>query len=113
VAVGASMTGLVNEHGDLATPAKNLLIVATGFAIIMIGIIETVLEKTDNEPMHHLTSPLLKGITGLAILSLYFATEHISSKLLMISILIILGINMMYGLYKWFGQEIEDDPVEC
>jgi low temperature requirement protein LtrA len=112
VAVGASMTSLVNEQGDLALPAKNLLIVATGFAIIMIGVIETVLKKTDNEPMHPLKSPLLKAISGLAILSLYFVIEYVSSKLLMISILIILSINMMYGLYNWFSQEIEDDPIE-
>ena len=113
VAVGASMTGLVNEHGDLAVPAKKLLIVASGFAVIMIGVIEILLKKTDDEPMHHLNSPLIKAISGVAILSLYFVIEHVSSKLLMIGILLILGINMMYGLYRWFGQEIEDDPVEC
>ncbi len=106
VAVGASMTGLVNENGDLTTPAKNLLIVASGFAIIMIGVIETLLKKTDDEPMHHLKSPGLKLITGIAILSFYFLGENVSSKMLMIAILLMLFLNMIYGLYGLFSQEI-------
>jgi low temperature requirement protein LtrA len=113
VAVGAAMTGLVDDQGDMATPAKILLLVAAGFAIIMMGIIETFLKKRDDEPMHPVRSPLIKVISGLAILSLYFIVNAISSKLLMIAILIVLAINMAYGLHRWFGQDIEDDGAEC
>jgi hypothetical protein len=31
----------------------------------------------------------------------------------MIAILIVLAINMAYGLHRWFGQDIEDDGAEC
>ena len=71
------MTGLVDDQGDMATPAKILLLVAAGFAIIMMGIIETFLKKRDDEPMHPVRSPLIKVISGLAILSLYFIVNAI------------------------------------
>jgi len=108
VAVGASITGLIDDGNLLNENAKVLLITASGFAILVLAILETLLMKTDDEPMHYRTSPWLKTVTGIGVLLLYFIQERMSPKMIMMAILLILSINMIYGMYAWFGQNLDD-----
>ncbi len=107
-AVGASMTGLIGNVGDLDEFAKITLLIASGGALIVMGCIEPLLKKNLDEPTHYFVSPLLKIITGSGIILFSFFSEGIPSKLVMGIILAFFIVNMIYALYVWFTQDIDD-----
>lgn len=111
VAIGSSLTGLSGEIGDSSNTAKMILIMASGSALIFMASIESILKETKDEPMFRIASELLKVLTGIGILSLYFFKESMNSTAIMIGILMFLVINMIYGMYVWFNQELNDEDL--
>ena len=86
-----------------------LLFISTGLALIIIGMIERILERKEDEPMDHFWSPALKIITGLVAIACAFLLTHVHTHIMLLLILLFLGVQMFYGAYVWFTQEIDEE----
>lgn len=112
VVIGSSLTGLTGNIGDLSEFAKTVLLIASGSSLIIMGGIETLLQKTDNEPTHYTISPLLKLCTGIGLILMHYFSEEVPSKMVMGMVLLFFIVNMVYSLYVWFTQNIDENIEE-
>ena len=112
VAIGAGLLQAVGNHGILNDNVRLLVACAVGLSLIAIAILEMVSLREENEPTDPLISPALKmGCGVIAILLGVFYTGASSLALLCILFGLQL-VQMIYGLYVWFTQELDEDHVE-
>ena len=98
----------VSHDGHLTANLRLLLFISTGLTLIIIGILERILEHKEDEPMHPFWSPALKIITGIVCIVCAFVLTHLHTHIMLLIILLFLGIQMFYGAYAWFTQDIEE-----
>ncbi len=109
VLVGVSLYNLAAYSSYHSETAVIFHLVIIGIALVLIGLIELTLERKEKEPTHPLFSPGLKFLTGfigicLAVLKVFHSTE-----IVMLFGIILIIINIFYGAYVWFSQEIEEE----
>lgn len=79
--------------------------------LIFLSIIESTLLRQKDEPTHPFWTVFIKIITGiiLFVVTLFFTKGN---QLLNLSIIFLfLFVNMLYGLYVWFTQELEIERI--
>ncbi len=110
--MGAALLAILSNDEMWYTNAKIALPAAAGAALISMSFIEPLLKRDKDEMTHHYMSPLLKFLSGLGCIGLAFYANGINAKLLMTSLFLLLAINMFYGAYAWFTQDLDDDDYE-
>lgn len=105
VATGAGITSAIGHAGDLGGDERLLIAGAVGTSLIAIGLLERTLERGPHEPTHPLLSPALKLITGVAAIVVGALGGAALPALLEILVGLLL-INMAYGAWVWFTQEL-------
>ncbi|OGB62906.1 MAG: hypothetical protein A2Y94_04555 [Caldithrix sp. RBG_13_44_9] len=105
-AIGAGLTNLISLTGETLPPNIQTLTMASyGLTLLMMGLLEITLNRTEDEPAHHFTSPILKIITGITAFGLILFLPPLHSMSLIIILIVLTLIHMMYGLWVWFGQK--------
>ena len=105
VVAGAAILNMFTE--DQINQSTKYVGVAIAVFLIFLGIIESTLVRDKDEPTHPYWTFFIKIISGtvLFIVALLFVTNNQLINLLIISLFLL--INMIYGLYVWYTQEIE------
>lgn len=111
-AIGAGVTNVIAAEGVLSGDVQRLIGGFTGVALLSLALLEGTLVRTLSEPAHPLWSPLLKVGSGLAALTVGFALPSLSPLLFLLLLVALLLINMVYGLWVWFGQGVEGEAAE-
>jgi low temperature requirement protein LtrA len=106
IAFGAAMQNIVGNEGHFSEGARLLVTTSFGCGLIVIAIIESILERNDDEMTHRVISPLLKIICGLISLGIGIFAVHIHTIPLLIVFSGLLLVLMFYGAYMWFTQEV-------
>jgi low temperature requirement protein LtrA len=105
-AIGAGLTNLISLTGETLPPNIQTLTMASyGLTLLMMGLLEITLSRTEDEPAHHLTSPILKIITGITAIGLILLLPPLHSMSLILILIVLTLIQMVYGLWVWFGQK--------
>ena len=104
VVAGAAILNMFTE--DQIASSTRYVGGAIAVFLFFLGIIESTLVRDKNEPTHPYLTVIIKLITGilLFISTLFFITDN--QVINLIIIFLFLFINMFYGLYVWFTQEI-------
>jgi low temperature requirement protein LtrA len=108
VAVGASLWNIVGNRGELGFGTRILFTCATGFSLVVMGILESILQRDPDEPAHPVISPMLKILCGLASVALGLIFQGTSAITTLLIIFILQLIQMVYGAYVWFTTELID-----
>ena len=111
-AVGAGVTNVIAAEGVLSGDVQRLIGGFTGVALLSLALLEGTLVSTLSEPAHPLWSPLLKVGSGMAALTVGFALPSLSPLLFLLLLVVLLLINMVYGLWVWFGQGVEGEAAK-
>ncbi len=106
-AIGAGTLNVVADNDLRLEPNVGLLIAsAVGSALIMMGILELTLERVADEPTHPTISPGLKFAAGAVAIAVGCFSAGIWVITLQLALLALLGVQMGYGLYIWYTQEV-------
>ncbi|HEY9880431.1 MAG TPA: low temperature requirement protein A [Leptolyngbyaceae cyanobacterium] len=115
-AIAAAGAGVLNviadEDGMLGENVILLIGSSVGLALIAMGLLELTLAWSPNEPTHPRLSPALKFAAGAIALLLGLWNNDISVIVLQLLLLFLVVVQMVYGLYVWFTQELPDNPEE-
>ena len=109
VLVGASLYNLAAHASHPSEIALVFHLVIIGIALVLIGLLELTLERKDKEPTHPIFSPGLKFLIGIVGICLGVFKIFHSVEIVMLFGIILIIINIIYGAYIWFSQEIEDE----
>ncbi len=116
LAITATGAGILNiiAAPDLVVskPVALLISFAIALALTMMGLLELCLDRSPDEPTHPQISPSLKfaGAGVAAGLGLWSHDIHvIALELLLFGLL---AVQMGYGVYVWFTQELEPEDAE-
>jgi low temperature requirement protein LtrA len=112
VATGAGLLHAVGNHGELNENVRLLVACAVGLSLISIAILESVSLRAENEPAHPITSPGLKWMVGIIAILLGIFYQGASALPLLFSLFGLQLVPMVYGLYIWFTQELDEDHYD-
>ncbi len=101
-AVGAGVTNVIAVEGVLSGEVQQLIGGFTGVAMLSVALLELTLVRTPGEPSHPIISPLLKTVAGGAALLVGFGPA-LGPVLFLLLLFALLFVNMVYGLWVWFG----------
>ena len=104
VLIGVSLYNLLGSASHLHKAANLLHLGSIGFALILIGLLELTLAKNPENPHHPLLSPALKICSGVVGIFLAFFTFPHSAGVIMLSGVVLIAINVTYGIYRWIQQ---------
>ncbi len=106
-AAGPGILGTITHHG-----AGWLLPVATGTALVTMGLIEAALVRADDEPTNLFVSSSLKVGAGAA--SFAFAATPVAHGLPSLLVpLALLSVQMIYGGWVWFRQDVASTSLSA
>jgi low temperature requirement protein LtrA len=116
IAITATGAGVLNVIADtdarLDYPVGLLIAGAVASTLMVIGLIETVLRRDPDEPTHPRLSPGLKFVGGAIALCIGLISHGFNIALLEGLLMIPITMQILYGLYVWFSQELEEEaPV--
>ncbi|MGB3296667.1 MAG: low temperature requirement protein A [Phormidesmis sp.] len=107
-ATGAGILNVIADEDGLMNYSVGLLIAgAVGATLVTIGLIETVLSRDSDEPTHPRLSPGLKFAGGAIALFIGLVSNGFNIAVLEALLLIPISVQMVYGLYVWFTQDLE------
>jgi low temperature requirement protein LtrA len=113
ISIAAAGAGVLNviadEDSRLDYPVGLLISGAIASALCVMGLLETVLQRKPDEPTHPRLSPGLKFFGGAIALTIGLVNNGINIAFLEALLLIPIFMQMVYGLYVWFTQEIEEE----
>ena len=101
-AVGAGVTNVIVAEGVLGADVQRLIGGFIGVALLSLALLEGTLVRTPGEPTHPLLSPLLKVGAAAAAFVVGFALR-LDPILFLLLLVALLLVNMVYGLWVWFG----------
>ena len=101
-AIGAGVTNVIAAEGLLEVDVQRLIGGSIGVALLTLALLELTLVRTSAEPTHPLLSPLLKIGAGTGAFVVGFALR-LNPILFMLLLFALLLVNMVYGLWVWFG----------
>jgi low temperature requirement protein LtrA len=112
IAITATGAGILNviadEDSRLDYPVGLLIAGAVGSTLFIIGLIELFLRRDPDEPTHPRLSSGLKFGGGAIALAIGLISNGFNIVLLEGLLLIPILMRVLYGLYVWFSQEIEE-----
>ncbi|MEI6714813.1 MAG: low temperature requirement protein A [Verrucomicrobiota bacterium] len=110
VATGAGVLNLIKDSGGMPQIGAHWLTTGAmaGFFLIT-AILEKTLEATPDEPTDPLWSPLLKALAAPVAVGIGFWQD--SARGLMGWLGVLLAVQMAYGAWRWFTQEL-NPPAE-
>lgn len=108
-AAGAGLLNVIADEDGKMDYAVGLLIAgAIGSALILIGLIETLLRRDPDEPTHPRLSSGLKFGGGAVAIIIGLVSRGFNIAALEALLLIPIFVQMAYGLYVWFTQDIDE-----
>lgn len=109
-AIGAGILQLVSNDSHYVESEVSILIaLCLGLSLITLGLLETTLHRHIDEPTHKFWSPAIKIITGIFSLILIIFCFSLDLHLLMSFMILLVLINMFYGAYVWFNQNLNEE----
>ena len=111
IAIGAGLQNIVGNDGHFTDGVRSLITISFGLALISIAVIESILERNDEEMTHRIYSPLIKIICGVISIAIGLLSVHIHTISLLVVFSILLLVIMFYGAYVWFTQDIPESST--
>ena len=110
-ATGAGVANVIGHEGLLSEEVRQLIAHSVGGALIVMACLETTLHREEDEPTHPNLSPTLKLFGALLALGVGLTplTDPIALMLMLLGVLL---IQMVYGAWVWFTQELEEGETE-
>ncbi|MEM9906342.1 MAG: hypothetical protein AAF921_15095 [Cyanobacteria bacterium P01_D01_bin.44] len=109
-AAGVGTQKLISDEDWILQRDNGFLIAgAIGAALIMMGLLELCLRRDLDEPTHPTLSPALKLGAGAIAIILGWLSNGMYALILQCLLMGLLALQMGYGLYMWFTQELELD----
>jgi low temperature requirement protein LtrA len=109
LAMGIASTGagisriLMHAGEEGGHGARELVGFSAAATLIVIGFLELTLQREEDEPTHQFISPIMKIVSGMALILFSLLVKDISGTLLLAVILVVLLIQAGYGVWVWFG----------
>jgi low temperature requirement protein LtrA len=100
--VGISLVIVDAQTSDLAADSRRLLGMSVGAGLVGLGLLETTLRASEDEPTHRRLSPLLKIAVGLAAALITWTGSWLGAVTLCIVLVAALAVPAVYGAYVWF-----------
>lgn len=112
IAITAAGAGLLNviadEDGKMNYAVGLLIAGAIGSALILIGLIETLLRREPDEPTRPRLSLGLKLAGGTVAIIIGLVSRGFNIAALEALLLIPIAVQVAYGLYVWFTQDLDE-----
>lgn len=112
IGAGAAISNVIALNVTQSANSMEFMTASISVALIFIGFIEMTLERHEFEPTHIKISPILKlgaGAIGLMLIPIVWLFHPIA---LMSVLLLLLFIQMAYGAYVWFTQDLSEKAEE-
>jgi low temperature requirement protein LtrA len=100
--VGISLVIVDSQTSDLAADSRRLLGMSIGAGLIGLGLLETTLRESSDEPTHRRASPMMKIGAGIAVAGLTWGDIGLNAVTLCALLVVVLAANATYGAYVWF-----------
>lgn len=111
VALGSGTLSLVLHPEHIGENQRLLVSLSGGATLIFIALVESFSHRREQELTHRFVSPVLKVISGFAVIAIGVLYE--GSALFLLSMVFgALLVQMIYGAVAWFSQEIPEDHEE-
>jgi low temperature requirement protein LtrA len=107
-ATGAGISSVIGKEEMLPLEAKQVIASAVACALMVMSLIERTLHRESTEPSHEYLSPLLKFFTGCIALTVGWTDMINSSLSLLFALVILLLLQISYGIWVWFRQELPE-----
>ena len=108
-ATGAGIANVIGHEGFLSEEVRQLIAHSVAGALIVMACLETTLQREADEPTHPNLSPALKligGVVALGVGWMRFLSDPISLLLMLLGVL---SVQMVYGAWVWFTQELREE----
>ncbi|MDX2232016.1 MAG: low temperature requirement protein A [Leptolyngbyaceae cyanobacterium bins.349] len=110
-ATGAGILNVVSDPDAQLSPEVSVLIGSSvGVSLIIMGLLELTVQRAPDEPTHPRLSPGLKFAAGALAIAFGLLSGNGWAIGLQLGLLALLMIQMAYGLYVWFTQDL---PIEA
>ncbi len=90
----------------LPTNVRLLIAGALGLSLGIMALLEFTLRRDANEPTHPQLSPMLKLVGATIALTLGLLGQGLGAIALLILLILVEAVQMGYGAYTWFKQEL-------
>ncbi|MPZ53800.1 MAG: hypothetical protein GEU79_13890 [Acidimicrobiia bacterium] len=100
--VGISSVIGDTELSGLTTDARLLLVWSAGIGLIALGVLETTLRRSEDEPTDPRVSPALKIVGGTGIAILGSLDLGWTTWALLSAVVVTLGLQAAYGVTVWY-----------
>ena len=100
--VGISLVIVDSQTSDLAADSRRLLGMSIGAGLIGLGLLETTLRESSDEPTHRRASPMMKIGAGVVVAGLTWGDIGLNAVTLCALLVAVLAANATYGAYVWF-----------
>ena len=108
VAVGAGIQHTLAAEGVMSDDARRLIAGALGVALLVTALLEHSTSRGPLEPAHPVISPALKVGTGIAAIALAITWPLDRPGSLLAALIGLQLVNMVYGLWVWYTQELPE-----
>lgn len=107
-AIGAGVSNMIGHHGDFSNAVVQILSTSVAIALITMALLEMTLHHAEDEPTHAKMSPGFKIIGALLALIIGWSGLVTNPPLLMLLLFSTMLIQMVYGAWSWFTQELPE-----
>ena len=106
--IGAGLNNMITFADHPGERAITIYMICLGIVFILIGLLELTLERSENESAHSVMSFGVKFITGITGIFLGIFGILNSVLIALFTGLILIIINILYGLYIWYNQKLDN-----
>ena len=107
-ALGASLQHVIGSGEEFNQETGFFVFTIAALALFAVGFLEIALHRKEDEPTHHVVSPGLKFVGAVLLFIVGLSGVVQSSFLLLIVLFAAMIVQMVYGLYVWFSQEVPE-----
>jgi low temperature requirement protein LtrA len=100
--VGISLVVVDAQTSDLAAGSRRLLGMSVGAGLVGLGLLETTLRESDDEPTHRRLSPAMKIAVGALVALVTWFDIGLNAVTMCIVLTVALAVHAAYGAYVWF-----------
>jgi low temperature requirement protein LtrA len=104
--VGISLVIVDAQTSDLAADSRRLLGMSVGVALVGLGLLETTLRASDDEPTHRRLSPAMKIGVGVLVALVTWVDIGFNTVTLCVVLVSALAAQALYGAYVWFHEPV-------
>ncbi len=109
IGAGAALSNVIALNVTQSLNSLEFMTATLSSALVFLGLIEMTLAHHELEPTHYRISPYLKigaGLFGICLIPFVWLFQPITLMLILLTLFL---VQIIYGVYVWFTQDLDEE----